>query len=127
MVIIICMIRFNIEHPLHPSPGVFEGPRSCCRRHEQGQGHQNRAHRDGLGGRSPPPPPPPLPKAISKAVGALAILKARGVVFEGTSKEKDTRTEPTDMVLGVAKEAEAGIFKVPGGTRVKTLNPWDRS
>ena len=26
-----------------------------------------------------------------------------------------------------AKEAEAGIVKVPGGTRVKTLNPWDRS
>ena len=77
---------------------------------------------------------------------------------------RDTRTEPTDMVLGVAlppprqgltkgqgrrgtaqgwqvglawgsgsglakeaKEAEAGIVKVPGGTRVKTLNPWGRS
>ena len=26
-----------------------------------------------------------------------------------------------------AKEAKAGIVKVPGGTRVKTLNPWDRS
>ena len=26
-----------------------------------------------------------------------------------------------------AKEAEAGIVKVPGGTRVKTLNPWGRS
>ena len=47
-------------------------------------------------------PPLPLPKAFSKAVAALAISKARGVVFEGTSKGKDTRTEPTDMVLGVA-------------------------
>ena len=31
---------------------------------------------------------------------------------------------------GLAKEAEeagAGIVKVPGGTRVKTLNPWGRS
>ena len=26
--------------PLHPSPGVFGGLRSCCRRQEQGQGHQ---------------------------------------------------------------------------------------
>ena len=47
-------------------------------------------------------PPLPLPKAFSKAVGALAISKARGVVFKGVSKGKDTRTEPTDMVLGVA-------------------------
>ena len=84
--------------------------------------------------------------AFSKAVGALAISKARGVVVEGTSKGKDTRKGPTEMVMGVAlppqvglawgsgsglaKEAEeagAGIVKVPGGTRVKTLNPWGRS
>ena len=84
-------------------------------------------------------------------MGALAISKARGVVVEGTSKGKDTRKGPIEMVLGVAlpphphppqvglawgsgsglaKEAEeagAGIVKVPGGTRVKTLNPWGRS
>ena len=44
--------------PLHPLPGIFEGPRSCCLRQEQGQGHHYGTHRGGFGGRPPPLPPP---------------------------------------------------------------------
>ena len=45
--------------PLDPPPGNFEGPRCCCWRQKQGQGHRSRAHRGCFGGRSSPPPRPP--------------------------------------------------------------------